>query len=264
MEAGLTSFAADTALEPIGENRWRAAYVEERWAVIMGPFGGFLAALLARALTEVTERDPRTLSIHFLAAPAPGDLEVSAVVERRGGSSDSVLLRIEQGGKPMAVALANAGVWREEQPAWNDLAPQKVSAPEDCTLVRRREGTPNFLTQLEVRWIAGSSQLSESRENFNRSWVRLASGEPTDVAALAAISDVWMPPAFGRLGRLAIVPTLDMTVHFRAPVPAGLDWVLVEHRTEHAAGGTWICDGTLWAPDRTVLVQVRQQAMLRT
>lgn len=260
----MTTFAADTALEPVGEGRWRATYAEERWAVIAGPFGGFLAALLARALTEVTAWEPRTLAIHFLAAPAPGELEVSATVERRGGSSDAVLLRIEQAGVPMAIALANAGTWRGESVAWDTIPRAEVPAPEGCTLVEPRPGTPNFLSQLEVRWIAGASQVSEHRDDFNRSWVRLASGEPLDAVALAAFADVWMPPAFGVLGRLAIVPTLDLTIHFRAPVPDALEWVLVEHRTQHAAGGTWTCDGTLWAPDGTVLVQARQLAMVRT
>jgi acyl-CoA thioesterase len=257
------TFAEDTSIEAIGDSRWRATYADERWGVLLGPFGGFLTALLTRALLEVTECPPRSLSIHFLAAPKPGEVELSAVVERRGGSSDGVLLRLEQGGATMALALANAGAWRDGA-AWDDGVRPDAPPPEDCVEIRRRPELPAFISQLDVRWVAGSSQYSDTRENFNLSWVRLGSGEPTDLVALAAISDVWMPPAFGRLGAMAIVPTLDMTVHFRAPVPEGLDWVLIEHRTLHGAGGTWTCDGTLWAPGGTVLAQVRQQAMLRT
>jgi hypothetical protein len=40
--------------------------------------------------------------------------------------------------------------------------------------------------------------------------------------------------------------------------------VLADHRSSHAAGGTWTCDGNVWAPDGRLLVQVRQLAMLRT
>ena len=41
------SFAEDTALVPVGENRWRGE-VHERWWVVKGPFGGTIAALLTR------------------------------------------------------------------------------------------------------------------------------------------------------------------------------------------------------------------------
>lgn len=260
----MTTFAADTALEPLGDGRWRARFDAQRWGVVAGPFGGFLAALLARALTEVTKWEPRTLAVHYLAAPVAGELEVSATVERRGGSSDAVALRIEQDGETMALALANAGAWRETPAAWDSLERADVPPPEECEAIRPGPERPAFFSQLDVRWIDGSSQYSKDRGDHNRAWVRLASGEVLDVVALAALANVWMPPAFGMLGALAIVPTLDLTAHFRAPVPAGLDWVLVEHRTRHAAGGTWTCDGTLWAPDGTVLVQARQLAMLRT
>ena len=248
------SFAEDTALVPDGELRWRGR-VHERWWVVKGPFGGTIAALLARALMQSTEHPPRTLAVHFADAPSAGEVEVSAAVERRGRSTDAISLRLEQDGRVMALALANAGD-RRDQPAWNELPQPEAPPPETC---RRVEPAPvPFVGQLDVRWVAGDRAPA-----WNRAWVGLPGGEPLDDAFVAALSDVWMPPAFQRLDGQAIVPTLDLTIHWRAPIPEGTRWLLAEHRSLHAGGGTWTCDGTLWSPDGTVLSQARQLALLR-
>ena len=254
------SLADDTVLSPAGVRRWRATY-EDRWEVVRGPFGGWLAALLARALGEVTDWPPRTLAIHFVDAPAPGELEVSAELVREGRSSAAVALGIEQDGRPMARALATAGKWREDETAWNDLAMPGVPGPDECARLEGGDRRPNFVGQLDVRWAAGHPPVPPGGEARNVTWV---SAGGLDLPTLAALSDLVMPPAFSKLGRVAIVPTLDMTVHFRAPVPDGEEWVLCDHRSHHAAGGTWTCDGELWSRDGRLRVQVRQLAMLRT
>jgi acyl-CoA thioesterase len=254
------SLAEDTALTPVGEHAWRATF-DERWAVVRGPFGGWLAAVLGRALTAVTDWPPRTLAIHYLDAPELGEVEISARVEREGRSSRAVSLALDQGGRPMARALATAGAWRPDEPQWCDLERPEAPPPEECRRLEARPQSPPFFGQLDLRWVGGSPPVPPGGEAHNLMWV---SAGPLDVAALCALSDVVLPPAFGRLGRFAVVPTLDLTIHFRAPVPAGEEWVLADHRSEHAAGGTWTSDGHLWARDGTLLAQARQLAMLRT
>ncbi len=255
------SFAADTALVPAGEGRWRAT-VHERWWVAAGPFGGFVTALLARALAEVSAHPPRTLAVHFLAAPKAGEVEVAATVERRGRSTDAVSLRLEQDGAVMALALANAGDRRPDSPAWSDLPRPDAAEPEACSEMTRVDPMPAFLAELEVRWIDGTG-WGDGQSAWNRAWVAARGRPPVDLPLVAALGDVWLPPAIARLGRFAFVPTLDLTVHFRDPVPDGSPWVLAEHRSLHAADGTWTCDGTLWAASGAVLAQSRQVALLR-
>jgi acyl-CoA thioesterase len=229
--------------------------------VVRGPFGGWMAAVLARALAAVTPWPPRTLAIHFLDAPAPGEVALSAEIERAGRSSCAVSLRADQAGRPMARALATAGSWREGEPAWCDLERPQAPPPEDLPRLEPLPETPNFFGELDLRWVAGSPPVPPGGDAHNVMWV---SAGPLDAAALAAVSDVVLPPAFGRLGRFALVPTIDLTIHFRSPIPAGEEWVLADHRSEHAAGGTWTCDGHLWARDGRLLAQARQLALLRT
>jgi acyl-CoA thioesterase len=160
----------------------------------------------------------------------------------------------------MAVALATAGGWREDQPQWLDLEMPVAAPPEACRRWERVEGMPEFLSRFEVRWVDGLAEQDVAR---NVAWLRTDPPVPLSWALLSALADVWMPPAFTRLGRPAVVPTLDLTVHFRVPAAPDGEWVLADHRSEHSGGGTWTSDGELWAPDGTLLVQARQLALLR-
>jgi acyl-CoA thioesterase len=94
--------------------------------------------------------------------------------------------------------------------------------------------------------------------------VRPRPSGPLDAVAVTALSDTMVPAAFSRLGRLAIVPTLDLTIHFRAPLGADGDgWALAVFESRRSAGGTWEEDGELWARDGRLLAQSRQLAMIR-
>lgn len=266
MEHVRPGLLADTALEPIAPGRWRGA-ISERWWIQQGPYGGCVAAMLTRALIAVVDdpaRPPRSLTVHFLDAPGPGPVEVAATVERAGRSVTSVSLRMEQDGRAMALALATAGTWRDDQPAWNALRPPDVPRPEDCPLLPELDGLPPFTGNFEIRWAEGGTLGAPSGRARNVTWVRPRPSAPIDHVVATALSDTMMPAAFSRLGRLAVVPTLDLTLHFRAPLPqAGDGWGLAVFESRTSAGGTWEEDGELWSAEGALLVQSRQLAMIR-
>ena len=87
---------------------------------------------------------------------------------------------------------------------------------------------------------------------------------PLDHLAITALADTMVPAAFSRLGRPAIVPTLDLTIHFRAPLPAAGEWVLADFHSGRSAGGAWEEDGELWSRGGVLLVQSRQLAVMRS
>ena len=84
-----------------------------------------------------------------------------------------------------------------------------------------------------------------------------------DHVAVTALCDTMVPAAFSRLGRVVAVPTLDLTIHFRAPLPPpGDGWALAVYRSGASAGGVWEEDGELWSRDGVLLAQSRQLALL--
>jgi acyl-CoA thioesterase len=247
---------ADTALEPVTPTRWRGE-ISERWWIVRGPFGGYVAAFLTRAMVAAVDdpaRRPRSLTIHYLEAPEAGPVEVTATVERAGGSSTTVSLRMEQDGRPVALALGSCAVWRDGEPEWADAAPE-VPPPDAC---ERQQGPLAFHERFEIR--PAAPLTGEAR---HLAWLRLDPPAPLDHLVLTAMSDGWMPAAFPKLGRQFGAPTIDLTIHFRAPVASG-EWVLADYRSRFSGGGVWEEDGELWAPDGTLLAQSRQLALIRT
>ena len=250
---------ADTALEPLTPTRWRGE-ISERWWVVRGPFGGYVATFLMRAMVAAVDdpaRRPRSLTIHYVEAPTADPVEICAVVERAGRSATTVSLRLEQHGRPVALALGSCATWRDGEPEWTEPAPE-APPPEECERLERVDPVPGFHDRFEIRPV-GPVMGNGAR---NLAWLRLDPPEPLDHLALTALSDGWMPAAFSKLGRPFGAPTVDLTIHFRTPVPA-VDWVLADYRSRFSAGGVWEEDGELWAPDGTLLAQSRQLALIR-
>src|SRR5512144_669194 len=91
-------FDRDTAVEPLGDGVF-AAHIDRGWWVIRGPNGGYVAAIVLRALMGSVEssRAPRSLTIHYTAPPDEGAVTVETQVERVGRSLTTVSGRMRQG-----------------------------------------------------------------------------------------------------------------------------------------------------------------------
>jgi acyl-CoA thioesterase len=255
-------FDDDTALVPVGERRWRGE-ISERWFVARGPNGGLLAAQAVRAmelLTDDPDRVPRSVTLHYLAAPAAGSIEISGVVEREGRSTTAVSLHFERGGRTMALALGALAVWREGGLDHLDARPPDVPRPDALEPVDpAATGLPAFVANYDWRFAADGDGARVG------GWIRTAQPRPIDHVGLAAFSDAYFPAVFPLLDSYdAFAPTIDLTIHFRAPLDGlGEGWVLGAFRSRRAAGGFFEEDGELWSEDGVLLAQSRQLAMIR-
>ena len=256
-------FDADTAIEPTGDGRWRA-WAPEHWFVGRGPNGGYLAAVVARAAEAATGRPLRSLTLHFVAAPAVGPLDVRAKVEREGGTYSAATIRIEQDGRPMTLAIATLGELGAEDAAWDalpmpdaePLADTRPIPPDDANV-------PAFMRNYDLRWaVAADGDVPGSG-----GWMRTAEPRALDAPLVAALTDAWAPSAFVALGRFVAAPTLDLTIHIRRPLPpAGMtpeSYVLGRFTSRLALGGVWEEDGALWTPSGELIAQSRQLALIR-
>jgi acyl-CoA thioesterase len=250
-------FDADTALEG-ADGRWRAR-VGPHWFVQKGPNGGFVAALATRALSELAAGDgraPRSLSLHYLAPPVEGELEVAAAVERAGRTTTFASLRVLQHGVTVAYGIGCCSAWRDGQPEWDELARPDVARPQELESLEPPAELP-VLSNYEMRAL-GPPHVG--------AWMRAAEPRRADPILLAALTDAWMPSAFTRMEHPTFVPTIDLTIHWRAAPgepPGDHPWVLGMYTTRLGAGGTWEEDGELWSEDGVLLAQSRQLAIVR-
>jgi acyl-coenzyme A thioesterase PaaI-like protein len=277
-EAGtpaINSFDADTAvrLEDVDGARSRfAAEVSPNWRAGRGPHGGYIAAMILRALTAAVgdpARAPRSLTVHYTRAPEPGPVTITAVRERDGRSLSSLSGRMEQDGRLIALVLGAfslpwAGPEIDEarppavepprEPIWPGEEPPPWAPPiAGQTVLQRRFGGMPFTGQREAPMEIGG-------------WLGHRERRPLDALSLAFFSDALLPAPFQRFSEPLAVPTIDLNVHFRAALPLGggppVELCLTHIRTRLIHEGFFEEDGLMWAPDGTLLAQSRQLAIV--
>ena len=98
-------------------------------------------------------------------------------------------------------------------------------------------------------------------------WVGLAQPRELDALSLAFFSDALLPAVFMRLTEPSVVPTVDLTVHFRAALPRSAErdpeeLCLARMQSRVIHEGFFEEDGVIWAPDGQVLAQSRQLGLV--
>ena len=260
----------DTAVTRLGEDTF-AGRVDPGWWVMRGPNGGYLAAIVLRALAERVgdpTRAARSLTVHFVAPPDAGDLLVDTAVERAGGSLSSCSARVTQDGRLVALALAAFSASRAG-PAFQDLAPPAFPAVETLPRTPPPDVAPPVAQRWDARWVIGqppSPEPGPAAEAVAGGWIRPDEPQLLDAPAVVAITDAWIPPVLLRSPEPLAVPTVDLTVHLRARLPhpgvAPDGFVMARFATRAAADGFLEEDGEVWAPDGTLLAQSRQLAAI--
>ncbi len=276
--AGPTAFDRDTAVRELsredddgraGGRRLFAVDVSSDWRAGRGPHGGYLAAMLLRALVATVAdpaRAPRSLTIHYARAPSPGPATIATTVERAGRSLSTLSARMEQDGALVALALAAFSVpWSAPAAAelpLPDVAPPDAERKSGVPLFR---GAPPFTRHLVLQPRIGAIPFQGASEPMEiGAWLGLSEPRPLDALSLAFFSDALFSPPFIRMSEPATSPTIDLTIHFRAR-PAGEDpheLCFARFRSGVVHDGFFEEDGVIWSSDGTVLAQSRQLAIL--
>ena len=265
-----TRFDLDTSLSDLGANRY-GVRLDPGWWIVRGPNGGYLAAILVRAMKAAIgdpARGLRSLTIHFLRPPAEGPAEVVVEVERTGRSLSTVSARLVQDDAVQALALAAFSKPRESDSLHHAVMPE-VPPPEAISPRNANASVP-LHAHYDERPAFGHGPWSPERgsEAVTGGWIRLAEPRALDDPLIAAYADAWPPAVFAceGLGSVMGVPTVDLTVHFRTPLPppgAGpRDWVLAVFRSREARQGFVEEDGEIWSRDGVLLAQSRQLAVV--
>ncbi len=265
-----SSFDADTALTRTDAGAFEGQVIPS-WSVGRGPNGGFIAALLLRALlltVDDPDREPRSLTIHYLAPADEAPIHITTAIERSGRSLTTLSARMLQGERLIALALAAFASPREAQ-SFSERVMPDVPPPEASTLVPS-SGTmlPTFTSKYTYRWAVGDLPFTGSPRSHIGGWMRLAEPRIADAMLVAAFLDGWIPAIFPRLTQptQAAVPTVDLTVHFhtRLPLPdaAPDDYYLATFAAPHATNGAFIEDGELWSRNGILIAQSRQLALM--
>lgn len=240
---------------------------DDAWFGMGGPHGGFLAAVVVRAMQREVDaaRHPRSLTVHFAARIAEGEVEIEVREERRGGRMSTVSARVLQAGEVKALALGAFSTSRSS-PDLTDAVFPDVFPPAKVPPTPDRPHAPQFARHFDFRPVIGGLVFKGGSQALSGGWMRFRQPVPIEAPAIACFTDAWMPAIFTRIDFRAGAPTVDLTVHFRAEFPvSGLgpeDFVLGVFRSHRLEGGFFEEDGEIWTGDGRLVAQSRQLALL--
>lgn len=263
----LSRFDRDTAVTPLGDGVFEVR-IDTGWWIVRGPNGGYIAALLANAISAAIDdptRPLRSLTVHYLRPPQEGAAQVETTVERVGRTVSTVSARLVQNGKLQALATA-AHVVPKDEGGFQHARMPEVLPPEQCA-ARELEMPIPLHERFEQRFAIGPRYWDgeKTAEARTGGWLRLREPRAWDNAQLAAFCDSWPPAVFASRDAPETrggVPTVDLTVHLLDPAalsrmgPEEFVLALFETRTVH--GGYLEEDGEIWSPRGELLARARQ------
>ena len=265
-----TEFDRAIAVQTTGDRRFTGT-IDPGWAAPMGPNGGYLAAIVVRALEAgldpAGERRMRSLTLHYLRRPADGPIEFEVERVREGRRFTTGRVTGRQEGREVLAGLAALSVpGMDDAMTWVPSLPD-VEPPGDW--LPFQEPMPELLRRVRVapriggRLFAGRA-IEPGVPVTSGGWVELIEQRGIDAAFVALCTDVWWPPSLEPLTKPAGVPTIDLTIHFRADLPREPlpdQPVLGVFTTAASVNGTVEEDGVVFAADGTLLAQSRQLAL---
>ena len=259
------AFDDDTALRPAEDGAYEGE-IADGWWTPRGPLGGYVMAIVLRGMQLAVgdeARQPRSVTMHFLRPPSLGPVVVRPTVERAGRSLSTVTARLEQDGKLLGLALgAFSPAWPGD--ALDDAPMPDVAPPEGREPIGDLPSgdRPAFTDWLTMQPRFGDPPFSSSDHGLTGGWIGLREPRPVDALTLAVVADAWFPAPWPRLAELTPAPTIDLTIHFRAPLPLPDGVLLGRFRSQVVRDGFFDEDGELWTPDGTLVAQSRQLGLL--
>jgi hypothetical protein len=239
------------------------------WDILGNANGGYLLAIVGRALSMATGRaDGVTVTAHYLApCPAgPARVEVRPVRAGRRFSTATASLFLEDSGKEALRVIATLGdlisdpggptAMQAERPdisPWDECPSISATSINEFAFIHGR-----LATRADVRDI-GFRDGRPSGDALMRGWFAFKDDRPVDSLAMLLVADAFPPAVFNLTLPTAWVPTVEMTVHVRAvPAPGP---VACFFRTRFVQNGLLEEDGEMWDSSGVLVAQSRQLAL---
>lgn len=261
-------FDEGIALEEIDPGHYRG-HIDDSWWIDRGPNGGYLAGLILAGAQRVvgTERPPVSLTVHYTERPVEGEVRITTVVEREGRSITTLSVRLLQDERLLAMGLTTFSTPRQSG-SFDHLPMPEVAKPEELPEPPvAPEMMPAFSRHFEYRFALGGLPYTKGSRAEVGGWIRPRVPRSLDGPLVATFADAWVPSVFVLFEGPIGVPTVDLTVHFRAPLPLEEhrpgDWTLVRFVSRWGSDGLVEESGTMWSPSGRVIAQSRQLALFR-
>ncbi|MFD7431376.1 thioesterase family protein [Streptomyces sp. NPDC059818] len=267
---GDSEFDRDTAVT-LREEGVYDAELSAGWTIIHAVNGGYLLAMLGRALGEaLPHADPFSVSAHYLTASVPGPAVIRTQVVRTGrtlSTGEASLFQYAEDGTEVErirvlATYGDLGALTDDirTSAKPPAIPPREHCPGPGDGPAPIPGSSAITERLDIRldpatvgWAVGQP----SGKGEMRGWFGLADGRDADPFSLLLTVDA-LPPTSFELGLKGWTPTIELTTHIRCrPAPGPLR---VSITTRNLAGGFLEEDADVWDSADRLVAQSRQLA----
>ncbi len=260
------AFDRDTRVQRLAPGRWQGE-VSDAWNVGTIPNGGYLLALMMSAVSaELPHPDPLAVTAYYVRrATAGARVEIPVEVVAGGRTTSTAAAALVEDGEERARLLATyTDLAAARGPTSVTGSPPSLPSPEACV---SSPGGP-VLMEVQKRFeyrlspaTAGAAAGESAAQAEIGGWIRFADGRQPDLHSLALFADAFMPAVLN-LGRFGWIPTLQLTVYFRARPQPG--WLLGWFRSRFVVDGYLEEDGELWDSAGKLVAMSRQLARVLT
>lgn len=247
--------------QPEAPGRWKGGFTRP-WFQGRGAYGGLVAAVLLRGMTEVVGdalRAVRTLTVHFCAPAVEGESTLHAERVRAGFTVSHATARIVQGEQTVALASATFAAGRHDATAYCDLVAPSLPAPAEVAPVPDGVGMPAFADFFEFRFAPEAVPFASSEVARLAGYIRPRAPLQLDPMLTVGLIDAFPPAAFARLDGPRGAASVDFRVQFFSPSDAADDtaWAL-DLRSRWARDGLTDETATLWSPSGRLIARCDQ------
>ena len=257
-------FDKDTDLTETAPSVFTGA-ISKNWLINKNPNGGYLMAILARAMTEKSERKlTPIITANYISRCRPGEVEVRVEeisVSKQFNRYEASLF--QDGAEKIRAfgTFANGNI--ECAINRNETSAPVLAAREDCVGMPPIPGYTVFdnLELLLDPPYAGWLQGKRIETSENRGWFRFREMRQHDIFSVLQIIDSMPPAAFASQGVTAWVPTIELSVSIRS-IPE-TEWLRCSLETRHITCGLLEADGEVWDESGNLVAISRQIAQFR-
>lgn len=223
-------FDRETALVPCGDGQ----YTIEASDVYRNPtgsaFGGWVAAIMARAVENHPERTSPIVSLQatYIAGVGPGEVGVEARLLKSGASTQFWRVELSQAGNLVIVGDIVTSNRRPVELNYQIEMPD-IPAPGDNPELKPMEGqAPQWIRTYDQRIAKGVPfQVNETPESIV--WIREEDGRPLDRISIISICDCPCRAPFSLAKSFARVPPspcppISLPVKRISPQPGQIIW----------------------------------------
>jgi acyl-CoA thioesterase len=240
------------------------ATVQPGWDIGGNANGGYLLAIVGRAMSMVTGRPPLTVTAHYLAPAPAGPCHVDVSLVRNGRRTATATASLVQGGREILRVLGTFADQVDGGPKLVTGVPPDLPPYAECVRATAPDVAPfpALNEQLAVRLRPGDGDFRQGRPTGVAEiagWFAFADERPVDAIGLLFVADAFAPALFNTGLPVAWVPTLELTVHVRGVPAAGPLQCVFRSRFIH--GGLLEEDGEVWDATGRLVAQSRQLAL---